>query len=159
MQSVFQVLSGYYYRFSEPLINTSFLIQAVSRFYVAWVFFASGLTKIQDWETTLILFEYEYSVPLLSFTAAAWLATVGEIVLPALLIAGLASRFAAAGLFIVNIVAVISLEDIAPAALYLHYIWAILLAQVIIWGGGFLSLDRWLLHLQARSAGFLAVKE
>lgn len=143
MQHTIQSLSKNYYRVSEPLANVSFLAQAAARVYVAWVFFASGLTKLRDWETTLFLFEYEYAVPLLPFELAAWLATVGEILLPVLLLAGLGSRFAAAGLFIINVVAVISLEEIAPAALYLHYIWGILLLQILVWGGGLLSFDRW----------------
>ncbi|MEQ8265378.1 DoxX family protein [Pseudohaliea sp.] len=142
MQLTFQSLARGYYRLSEPLVNGAFLAQAAARFYVAWVFFASGLTKLRDWETTLFLFEYEYSVPLLPFDVAAWLATAGEIALPILLLAGFASRFAAAGLFIVNAVAVVSLEELAPAALNLHYIWGILLLQIFIWGGGLLSFDR-----------------
>ena len=113
-----------------------------ARLYVAWVFFAAGLTKLRDWESTLMLFEYEYAVPLLNFEFAAYLATIGEIVLPLLLISGLATRFSAMGLTIVNIVAVISLEDIAPAAYNLHVIWGILLLQVVIFGAGFLSLDQ-----------------
>ena len=36
-----------------------------ARFYVAWAFFASGLTKLRDWESTLMLFEYEYQVALM----------------------------------------------------------------------------------------------
>lgn len=143
MQLTIQSLSKYYYRLSEPLINISFIAQAAARLYVAWVFFASGLTKLRDWETTLFLFEYEYGVPLLPLELAAYLATAGELLLPVLLLAGLGSRFAAAGLFIINVVAVISLEEIAPAALYLHYIWGILLLQIFIWGGGLLSFDRW----------------
>ena len=143
MQLTFRSISKHYYRFSELLENTSFIAQAAARLYLAWVFFNSGLTKIKDWDTTLFLFEYEYNVPLLPVELAAYLATVGEIVLPVLLVAGLASRFAAAGLFVINIVAVISLQDIAPAALYLHYIWGILLLQVFIWGSGLLSFDRW----------------
>lgn len=143
MQLTFRSVSKHYYRFSELLENTSFIAQAAARLYLAWVFFNSGLTKIRDWDTTLFLFEYEYNVPLLPVELAAYLATVGEIVLPVLLVAGLASRFAAAGLFVINVVAVISLQDIAPAALYLHYIWGILLLQLFIWGGGLLSFDRW----------------
>ncbi len=34
----------------------------LGRLYVAWVFFKAGLTKIDDWGTTLFLFEEEYSV-------------------------------------------------------------------------------------------------
>ena len=72
-----------------------------ARFYVAWAFFASGLTKLRDWESTLMLFEYEYQVPLLPFELAAYLGTAAEIVLPILLVAGLMSRFSALGLFFV----------------------------------------------------------
>ncbi len=144
MQHAIQLLSRHYYRVSDPLVRSAFVAQVAARLYVAWVFFAAGLTKLRDWETTLFLFEYEYSVPLLPFKLAAGLATAGELVLPALLATGLASRFAATGLFIINLVAVASLEEMPPAALYLHYIWGILLLQVLIWGGGLLSLDRWM---------------
>lgn len=115
-----------------------------ARLYVAWVFFAAGLTKLNDWESTLFLFEYEYQVPFLSHTLAAYLGTAGEIILPALLIIGLGSRLSALGLSIVNIVAVISLEEIAAAALYGHVIWGLLLSLTIIWGGGKIAIDQWL---------------
>ena len=39
------------------------------RVYVAWLFLKSGLHKIGDWETTLVLFEYEYQVPLFRITS------------------------------------------------------------------------------------------
>ena len=91
-----------------------------ARFYVGWAFFASGLTKLRDWDSTLMLFEYEYQVPVLPFELAAYLGTAAEIILPLLLMAGLSSRFSALGLFFVNIVAVISLEDIAAAAFAEH---------------------------------------
>ena len=119
----------------QPLLNVS------ARTYVAWVFFASGLTKLRDWESTIMLFEYEYSVPLLNFELAAYLATIGELVLPVLLVLGFASRFAAIGLSIVNIVAVYSLEDMATAALYGHVIWGLLLLYIVLMGGQKLSVD------------------
>ncbi len=113
-----------------------------SRLYVAQVFFSSGLTKIQDWDTTLFLFEEEYQVPLLPYQAAAWLGTFGELVFPILLALGLFSRTAALALFFVNFVAVISLTDIPQAAFNLHIIWGLLLAQVFIYGGGLVAVDR-----------------
>lgn len=113
-----------------------------ARFYVGWAFFASGLTKLRDWDSTLMLFEYEYQVPALSYELAAYLGTASEIILPLLLMAGLASRFSALGLFFVNIVAVISLEDIAPAAYAEHVLWGVLLLQVVIFNGGRFALDR-----------------
>ena len=115
-----------------------------ARLYVAQVFFLSGLTKIRDWETTLALFENEYQVPLLSPTLAAWLGTGGELALPVLLALGLAGRFAAAGLSVVNIVAVLSLAEIAPAALQQHQFWGSLLIGLLLWGPGRLSLDAWI---------------
>lgn len=112
-----------------------------ARLYVAWVFFAAGLTKLKDWDTTLFLFEEEYSVPFIPFELAAYLGTIGEIVLPIILVLGIASRFGALGLSILNVVAVISLAEIAPAALYAHVIWGLLLMQVVLFGAGKLSVD------------------
>ncbi len=112
-----------------------------ARLYVAHAFFLAGLTKIRDWETTLLLFENEYAVPLLPFEWAALLGTGGELVLPVLLALGLAGRFAAAGLSVVNVVAVISLAEIAPAALQQHQFWGCLLVAVLLWGPGRWSAD------------------
>ena len=64
--------------------------------------------KIGDWETTLVLFEYEYQVPFLNFELAAYLATFGELVFPVFLIAGLGTRYIAIALSLVNIIAVVS---------------------------------------------------
>ncbi|QPF76598.1 DoxX family protein [Roseateles sp. DAIF2] len=115
-----------------------------ARLYVAQVFFLSGLTKLRDWGTTLALFEDEYRVPLLSPQLAAWLGTGGELLLPALLLLGLGGRFAAAGLSVLNLVAVLSLAEIAPAALLGHQLWGALLLAVLLCGAGRWSLDAWL---------------
>ena len=69
------------------------------RVYVSWQFLKSGWLKLQDWDTTRFLFEEEYHVPVLSPALAAVLGTLGELVFPALLIAGLLGRLAALGLF------------------------------------------------------------
>lgn len=111
------------------------------RLYVASIFFKSGLTKIRDWESTLMLFEYEYEVPLLSPVAAAWAGTISELVLPVLLAIGLFSRLSAVGLFVVNVIAVLSLVDISPAAMNEHILWGSLLVFVILLGGEKLSVD------------------
>lgn len=115
-----------------------------ARLTVAQAFFLSGLTKIRSWETTLALFEDEYHVPLLPPELAAWLGTAGELVLPVLLVLGLGGRFAAAGLSVVNVVAVLSLAEIAPAALQQHQFWGALLVAVLLWGPGRWSADAWL---------------
>lgn len=69
--------------------------------------------------------------------------TAGEIVLPILLVVGLGGRFAALGRSVVNVVAVISLMEIAPAALQQHILWGALLVGVVVYGPGRFSLDRW----------------
>ncbi len=116
--------------------------QLAARWFIAGVFFRSGLTKIADWETTVALFTDEYHVPLLSPEIAAVLGTGAELILPALLLFGLAGRLAAAGLFILNIVAVISVEDMPIAALQQHIFWGSLLIGLLLWGPGRWSLDR-----------------
>ena len=135
-------------RFIQPYSQTSQLLNYLqpiallsARLYVAWVFFAAGLTKLRDWDSTLFLFEEEYNVPFIPFELAAYLGTAGELILPVLLVLGIASRFSALGLTVVNIVAVISLAEIAPAALYSHVIWGLLLLQVVLFGAGKLSVD------------------
>ena len=105
-----------------------------ARLYVAQVFFLSGLTKLRDWDITLALFMDEYHVPLLPPEVAAYAGTAGELVLPVLLGLGLGGRFAALGLTVVNIVAVLSLSDIAPAALQQHISWGIVLVALAVFG-------------------------
>ena len=121
------------------------LAALLARLYVAQVFFMSGLTKIRDWEITVSLFTDEYKVPYLSPELAALLGTAGELVLPVLLVFGLMGRFAALGLFVVNAIAVISLSEIAPAALQQHITWGVLLALLAIYGCGKWALDHWLI--------------
>ncbi|WP_428422527.1 DoxX family protein [Methylibium sp.] len=117
--------------------------QLAARLYVGAAFFRSGLTKIVDWETTLALFQDEYKVPLLPPHIAAVMGTGGELVLPVLLVLGLFGRFGALGLSVMNVVAVLSLEEIAPAALQQHVFWGSLLVALALWGPGKWSLDAW----------------
>lgn len=118
------------------------LAALLARLYVAKVFFMSGLTKLNDWGTTVALFTDEYKVPVLPPAIAAFMGTAGELVLPVLLVIGLAGRFSALGLFVVNVVAVISLSEIAPAALQAHILWGTLLAALAIYGLGPWTVDK-----------------
>ena len=123
-----------------------------ARLFVAQVFFASGLTKLRDWDTTLFLFTDEYKVPFLSPEVAAVMGTGGELVLPVLLAMGLAGRFAALGLSVMNVVAVVSLAEIAPAALNQHQLWGALLLGIAVFGPGRLALDHWAQRLFSKHA-------
>ncbi|MGQ5522896.1 DoxX family protein [Chitinimonas sp. PSY-7] len=118
----------------------------VVRLYIANVFFSSGLTKIQDWDTTVFLFTEEYHAPLLPPNVAAFAGTAGELVFPVLLALGLAGRFGALGLFGVNVMAVISYWHVLgtpeqAAGLTQHILWGLLLVTLIAHGPGKLSLD------------------
>ena len=132
--------------FSELLnkLQSPFLLYL--RLYVAWVFLKSGMHKIGDWETTLVLFEYEYAVPVLPFELAAYLATFSELVFPIFLIAGFGTRFFAIALTFVNIMAVVAYYSTLAkgAGLVWHYMWAAMLFTNVIYGGGFFSIDHWL---------------
>ena len=117
------------------------------RLYVADVFFKSGLTKIEDWDKTVFLFEEIYRVPLLAPAAAAALGTFGELLFPPLLALGLAARFSAASLSIVNVAAVVSYWHVIganQAALMSHVFWGALLLVTLLHGPGKLALDRWI---------------
>jgi len=120
-----------------------------TRLYVAWQFLKSGWLKVTDWETTLFLFKDEYHTPLLPPVAAAMAGTFGELVFPLLLILGLLTRYAATGLFAVNVVAVVSYAHVLysegfEAAIGQHYLWGFMLLVVAIYGPGTWSADRWL---------------
>jgi putative oxidoreductase len=128
-----------------------------ARWYVAAVFFRSGLSKLRDWDSTLALFMDEYHVPLLNAKVAAFMGTGAELALPVLLVFGLFGRFAAAGLTILNVVAVISLMDVPDAALMGHVFWGSLLLAILLWGPGPLSLDGLVIpRLHARVLGAAA---
>jgi putative oxidoreductase len=126
------------------------LLLLAARLYVAWVFFKAGLVKIADWSSTLALFRDEYSVPLLPPELAAYLGTFGELVFPVLLALGLAGRFSAAGLFVVNVMAVVSYPALfgleCPAGLNAHAFWGATLAALVAFGPGSISLDAWVLR-------------
>jgi len=141
-RSVTSHVLGLWQRLTRALDHLQPAAALLARLYIAQVFFLSGLTKLRDWETTVALFTDEYHVPLLSPGLAAAMGTLGETLLPVLLVLGLGGRFSALGLFVVNAVAVISLSEIAPAALQQHVFWGSLLAGLAIYGLGPWSLDR-----------------
>ena len=122
------------------------LVDLAVRVVVGAAFFQSGLTKVQSWDTTLALFENEYSVPLLPPEVAAYAGTFTELFFPVLLVLGLGGRFAAAVLFVFNIIAVISYADLSAAGIMQHQYWGLLLLVTLFHGPGPLSVD----HLMRR---------
>jgi putative oxidoreductase len=124
----------------QPLMLLGF------RFYVARVFFMSGLTKTRDWSATVALFTDEYHVPLLSPPVAAALGAATELSMPVLLLLGLASRLAAGVLFVFNIVAVVSYYATLAetGGVKDHVLWGTMLLVLTISGPGKIALDTWL---------------
>ena len=114
------------------------------RIWVAKVFWQAGWQKIQSWDSTLALFEYEYEVPFLSPELAAWLGTGVELAMPVLLVLGLGGRLSAVILFVLNIVAAISYPDISIAGMKDHYLWGVMLLLVVFHGPGKLSIDHFI---------------
>jgi len=133
--------------FLKPVLLLGF------RLYLAYVFFKSGLTKVDDsfmvTSSTLDLFKYEY-MPFLSeslATVSAYVASYAELGLSLLLVIGLFSRPAALALFILNAVAAYSLSqtDFASAAgQWQHITWGVIIAVIFTFGPGALSIDKWL---------------
>lgn len=130
-------------------------IALLARVSIAGVFWRSGQTKIEGFALDLVegrfefglprlasstvdLFRDEYRLPLLSPETAALMASIGEHVLPALLLLGLGTRFAAFGLLAMT--AVIQ-TLVYPGAWPTHGVWAAVLLWLMVRGPGVFSLD------------------
>jgi putative oxidoreductase len=111
------------------------------RLWVANAFLKSGLTKIDNWDSTLYLFNNEYHVPLLPPELAAYAGTFIELCFPVLLALGLGTRFTALVLFVFNIMAVISYPGLEEVGIKDHQYWGLLLLVPLLHGAGKLSLD------------------
>ena len=118
------------------------------RCWIARIFWYSGLTKIDSWETTLMLFEYEYAVPVIPEELAAILATAAELSMPVLLLIGLMSRFAAIPLLFMTAVIQFTYLDLID-----HLYWALLLCTIIFYGPGRYSLDHLLVCMSKNQKG------
>ena len=142
-------LAGYF-TLGRLLERLAPLTDLLLRLAVFRIFFWSGLAKLDDWSSTLLLFENEYNVPLLPHTLAATLATSAELGASLLVLAGLLTRLAAVPLLGIALVIQFVLGAADPAYNQLqHYLWMVLLLTLIARGPGAWSLDAW---LERRSA-------
>jgi putative oxidoreductase len=127
------------------------LVSLVLRLGIAIPFWKSGLTKWDGFgvlsETPLILFENEFMLHLFgqeySFpfpTVMAYASSIGEIVLPILVVLGLFTRFAGVGFLLMTLIIQLTFPDAWP----LHFTWAAMAIGVVYLGGSKLSLDRFL---------------
>lgn len=89
-------------------------------------------------DSAYMLFEYEYTVPLLPSRLATELATMAELTFPILLFFGLFTRYAA--LALLGMTTVIQIF-VYPHAWMVHSLWAGALLFLAAQGGGMLSVD------------------
>ncbi len=120
----------------------------LARFWVASIFFKSGLVKISSWTSTVALFNYVYHVPLLPPFVAALMGTACELILPILLVIGFGGRIMILIFFIYNAIAVLSYHYLwtpeGAMGLDQHINWGLLLAMLMFHGPGKFSIDYWL---------------
>jgi putative oxidoreductase len=130
-------------------VAPDWLVSLALRFGVAIPFWKSGLTKWDGFgvlsETPIVLFEnefllhvlgQEYNFPFPTFMAYA--SSIGEIVLPILVVFGLFTRFAALGLLFMTLIIQLTFPDAWP----LHLTWAAMAVGVMYLGGSRVSVDR-----------------
>jgi putative oxidoreductase len=115
------------------------LLQLAFRFAIGFVFFNSGLLKLNSWQFAVLLFRDEYKVPVLSPEVAAVIATTFELSCPVLLFVGLATRLAT--LPLLGMIAVIQ-TFVYPQAWPEHLMWTSILLFLLTRGPGPIALDR-----------------
>ena len=101
-------------------------------------FWRSAQSKLASWDTTIVLFQEEYRVPLLPPEIAAYIATTVELTTPILLVLGLATRLGAAAMLGMTLVIQFL---VYPQNYPDHLLWAGPLLYLILRGPGVLSLD------------------
>jgi putative oxidoreductase len=135
------------------------LAQLVLRFGLAIPFWRSGVNKwdgfLQLNDVAVLLFSSEFKLHLpggpYPFPAPEFIAfAVGsaEILLPILLVLGLATRLAALGLLLMTLVVELTVPDGWP----IHVTWAAMALAIMAWGPGRLSLDHGIGRLGDREA-------
>ncbi len=149
-QKIFKLIAACYqsdgrlFKLGAFLNKLSPLADLLLRCWVAYAFWVSGLLKLQNWDSTLYLFENEYAVPLLPTEIAALLGSTVELVGPVFLASGLFGRSAAVLLFLFNLVAVMSYPDLGKAGIEQHVAWGLMLLVSCLHGPGLWSLDGWI---------------
>jgi len=134
------------------------LLLLLNRIAIASVFWRSAQSKISGWEfleqswqffnvsqSAILLFRFEYDLPLLAPKVAAYCGTAAEFFFSLLLVLGLGTRFAASGLLVMTCVIQFL---VYPDAWPVHILWFAILCYLLKNGAGTISLDR-LLRRQA----------
>lgn len=141
------------------------LTDLLMRLWLAWAFWKSGVLKFQSFDTTLTLFEYEFTMPpFLSPTVGAYAATGVELIAPILLFFGFGARIGAFLLLAttamiqfysypgfaeqlesMNYWSALSNSFVNPGTeSQIHYMWMLLAAAIMVRGPGKWSVDAYL---------------
>ena len=115
------------------------LLMFFLRFWMARIFWYSGLTKISSWQSTIYLFKDEYKVPVISPELAAYFSTTFELACPVLLVLGLATRLATLPMLAMTAVIQFTYLDLID-----HRYWAMILCTILIIGPSSISVDAYL---------------
>src|SRR5258708_29694236 len=109
------------------------------RLAVATVFWNSAMSHLANWQTTIELFETDYSLPFLPPDLAAYMAVSIEVSTPILLVVGLLTR--ATAFILLGMTTVIEVF-VYPQAWPTHIQWAAMLLVLLCRGAGMLSGDQ-----------------
>lgn len=145
MKAMIKQIEGFASQFPNEILVL------VARFAIASVFWRSAQTKItggeflgQKWQfynvsdSTFMLFEYEYALPIIDHQIAAYLATFAEFSLSLAIIFGLLTRLSALGLLVMtSVIQFLVYPDAWPT----HALWLVPILYLIKHGGGKISLD------------------
>jgi len=134
-------------RFIERLAHPSF-VQLALRLALAVPFWKSGILKwhgfLQLNDTAIALFTDEFKLhlpggpyPFPAPAIFAFLSACGEVGFPVLLVLGLGTRFAAAGLLLMTCIIELTVPDGWP----IHITWAAMALAIAAWGPGVISID------------------
>lgn len=115
------------------------MLMLFMRLWMAKIFWYSGLTKISSWKSTVFLFKEEYKVPVIHPEIAAYFATAFELTCPVLLVLGLGARFATLPMLAMTAIIQFTYLDLID-----HHYWAMLLAVILFYGPGTVSLDHFI---------------
>ena len=127
------------------------VVALTARFAIASVFWRSAQTKINGWDflgqswqffnlnsSTLMLFEYEYDLPIIAPELAAYLGTFVEFFVSIAIFLGFMTRISA--VVFLGLTATIQFM-VYPDAWPTHILWAAILLYIIKHGAGKVSLD------------------
>jgi putative oxidoreductase len=134
-------------RVIERLAQPS-LVQLVLRLALSVPFWKSGILKwhgfLQLNDTAIDLFTDEFKLhlpggpyPFPAPAIFAFLSACGEVGFPVLLVLGIGTRFAAAGLLLMTCIIELTVPDGWP----IHITWAAMALGIAAWGPGVISID------------------